>query len=151
MELNTADDYFDAFKHYAALHRAYSGKFILNTRPREHWVRSIMMHKKVRWGRRKLLQHYDLRFGTTDLNRVADLWREAWEEHHRRVREEIPAGILLEFDIESEPARATVRFCRRTALMRAFLHAGERDDEPVSGASWAPVYRWRSSTTSRPV
>ncbi len=102
MDLNTADDYFDAFKHYAALHRAYSGKFILNTRPRERWVRSIMMHK-ARWGRRKLLQHYDLRFGTMDLDRVAELWREEWEEHHRRVREEIPAGILLEFDIESDP------------------------------------------------
>ena len=102
MSLDAADDYFDAFKHYAELRRAYGGKFILNTRPREHWVRSIMM-QRARRGRRHLHRHYELRFGTTDLDRVAELWREEWEEHHRRVREEIPAGILLEFDIESDP------------------------------------------------
>ena len=103
MNLNEPDDYFDAFKHYGALHRAYGGKFILNTRPVEHWVRSVMAHKSERFGRAALRRHYELRFGTADPARVAACWRAEREAHHRRVREEIPAGILLEFDIESDP------------------------------------------------
>ena len=102
MNLNAPDDYFDAFRHHLALHRAYGGRFILNTRPVEHWVRSVMAHMAERHGR-GALRHYELRFGTADPARVAACWRAEREAHHRRVREEIPAGILLEFDIESDP------------------------------------------------
>ena len=102
MNLNTPHDYFDAFKEYEAFHRAYGGQFILNTRPVEHWVRSIMAHEEARLRRRRL-QNYELRFGTTDLAKVADCWRAEWEAHHRRVREVIPPERLLVFDIESDP------------------------------------------------
>ena len=99
---NAPDDYYDAFKHFGALRRAYGGRFILNTRPVEHWVRSLMTHKAQR-KRRDLLAHYELRFGTTDLERVAQCWREEWDAHHRRVLAEVPAEELLVFDIESDP------------------------------------------------
>ena len=102
MNLTAPDDWFDAFKHYGALHRAYGGRFILNTRPVEHWVRSLMAHLAERHGR-GAARYYELRFGTAEPERVAEGWRAEREAHHRRVREEIPAGILLEFDIESDP------------------------------------------------
>ena len=102
MNLNAPDDYFDAFKHHQALHRAYGGKFILNTRPVENWVRSVMAHKAECFDR-AALRHHELRFGTSDPARVAECWRAEREAHHRRVRQEIPGEILLEFDIESDP------------------------------------------------
>ena len=103
MNLTEADDWFDGFRHYEALRRAYGGRFILNTRPVENWVRSVMAHKRARMGRRKALEHYELRFGTADLAEVAECWRTQREAHHREVRAALPAEILLEFDIESDP------------------------------------------------
>ena len=103
MNLNEPDDYFDAFKHYGALQRAYGGRFILNTRPVEHWVRSVMAHNAAFFDRAALRRHYELRFGIADPARVAACWRAEREAHHRRVRQEIPGELLLEFDIESDP------------------------------------------------
>ena len=110
MILTEADDYFDAFKHYGALRRAYGGKFILNTRPRERWVRSVMAHNARRLGRRKALEHYELHFGTAELAQVAQCWRAEWDAHHRQVLEEIPGEILLVFDIESDPPQRLCDF-----------------------------------------
>ena len=115
MNLNAARDYFDAFKHYGALRAAYGGKFILNTRPVEHWVRSLMAHQAQR-GRREMRLNYELRFGTSDAARVADCWRAEWEAHHRNVREEIPEERLLVFDIEADPPE---RLCDFIGLPRA--------------------------------
>ena len=106
---NAADDYYDGFMHYAALRNAYGGRFILNTRPVERWVRSAMAHKALR-GRREMLAHYALRYSTTDLDRVAECLRGEWDAHHRRVRAEIPADELLVFDIESDPPEALCDF-----------------------------------------
>ena len=102
MTLNEPDDYVDAFKEYHAFRRAYRAKFILNTRPVEHWIRSIMEHEAKR-PREQRFQIDHLRFGTTDPARVAACWRAEWEAYHRRVRAEIPPGLLLVFDIESDP------------------------------------------------
>ena len=110
MNLTTPDGYFDAFKHHLALHRAYGGRFILNTRPLEHWVRSVMAHNMARFGRAALRRHYELRFGTADPARVAECWRAEREAHHRRVCEEIPGELLLEFDIESDPPELLCEF-----------------------------------------
>ncbi len=85
MNLNEPDDYFDAFRQYGALRRAYGGKFILNTRPVEHWVRSVMAHNVERFGRAGLLRHYELRFDAAEPERVAARWRAEREAHHRRV------------------------------------------------------------------
>lgn len=116
MNLNTPDDYFDGFKEYAALRRAYGGRFILNTRPREHWVRSIMAHEARRMRRRRF-RNYRLRFGTDDPAEVADRLRAEWDEYHARVRSEIPAGILLVFDIESDPPE---RLCDFIGVPRCY-------------------------------
>ena len=102
MDWNAANDFCDAFKEFAAFRRAYGGRFILNTRPVENWVRSVMSNR-ARRGRRQMTAHHELRFGTTDPEEVAQRWREEREAHHRRVLAEIPAAELLVFDIESDP------------------------------------------------
>lgn len=130
MNWNAADDYYDAFKEYGAFRRAYGGRFILNTRPMEHWVRSVMAYKMQR-GRREAEAHWRLRFGTADPEAVAAGLRGEREEHHRRVLAEIPADELLVFDIEADPPerlcdfvgvpRECARFWRReNALMNPF-------------------------------
>ena len=102
MNRNAADDYCDAFKEHAAFRRAYGGRFILNTRPMERWIRSVMAYKAQR-GRREAAAHWTLRFGTADPDAVAAGLRAERETHHRRVLAEIPADELLVFDIESDP------------------------------------------------
>ena len=102
MNWNAADDYCDAFKEFGALRRAYGGRFILNTRPMDNWIRSVIAYK-ARRGRREMRAHWTLRFGTADLDAVARCLRAEREAHHRRVLAEIPADELLVFDIESDP------------------------------------------------
>ena len=99
MDFQSPVDHFDGFKHFDALRAVYGGKFILNTRPVEHWIESVMR----RAGRRRPRAAHAARFGTDDPERVAACWRAEWEAHHRRVRSEIPAAFLLVFDIESDP------------------------------------------------
>lgn len=110
MNWTAPDDFYDGFKEHAALRRAYGGRFILNTRPVEHWVRSVMSHKALRLGRSGAAAHYRHRFGTADPEGVAERWRADWEAHHKRVRAEIPADELLVFDIESDPPEALCDF-----------------------------------------
>ena len=97
-------DYFDGFKQYPALLSHYGGRarFILNTRPREHWIRSVMAHNERRLGRRTAQAHYEWRYGETQPDQVADCLRAEWEEHHARVQREIPAERLLVFDVERD-------------------------------------------------
>ena len=98
-----ARDYYDGFKQYPAL-LAYYGdraRFILNTRPLEHWIHSLRTH----YGNRPaqvMHAHYEWRYGTTDLNVIEKLWRAEWKEHHARVRQEIPPEQLLIFNIETD-------------------------------------------------
>ena len=97
-------DFYHGFKQYSAL-LAYYGpqaRFILNTRPLEHWIRSLRAHYGNRPAR-MMQAHYEWRFGTSDPDRVEAHWRMEWKEHHARVRQEIPASQLLVFDIESDP------------------------------------------------
>ena len=60
--------------------------------------------------RGEMLVHYAFRYGTADLDRVAECLREEWDAHHRRVVAEIPADELLVFDIESDPPEALCDF-----------------------------------------
>ena len=112
MDFQTRDDHFDGFMHFEALDDAYGGRFILNTRPVEHWLASIMRHA----GGRALRTAHAARFGTGDPEEAAALWRAAWEAHHRRVRASIPPERLLVFDIESDPPE---RLCGFAGLPRA--------------------------------
>lgn len=130
MNHNEPDDYFDAFKEYAALDRAYGGRFILNTRPREHWLRSRMSHDARRLRARRLANHR-LRFGTDDPAEVADRWRAEWEEHHRRVVAEIPAERLLVFDIESDPPE---RLCDFVGVPRSCARHWRRENPSMNAA-----------------
>ena len=98
-------DFYDGFKQYPALlaHYGERARFILNTRPLEHWVRSMKTHPQyLRWPTHVLRSHYKSRYGTTDLQAVEEIWREEWKAHHARVRDGIPAGQLLVFDIHSD-------------------------------------------------
>ena len=128
MNWSAADDYYDAFKQYETLRRAYGGLFILNTRPVDNWVRSVMAHKAQR-GRREMLAQYALRFGTTDLEEVARLWRADWAEHHRRVHETIPADELLVFDIESDPPE---RLCDFVGVPRSCARFYTRENATMN-------------------
>ena len=97
-------DYFDGFKQYSALLSHYGGRarFILNTRPREHWIRSVMAHNDRRLGRLAAQKHYKWRYGAERPDQVKDCLRAEWEDHHARVQQEIPAGQLLVFDVERD-------------------------------------------------
>ena len=99
MDFQTPTDHFDGFRHFDALLGAYGGRCILNTRPVERWLESVM--RNAEHPRRRAANR--ARFGTDDPGEVAEYWRAAWEEHHRRVLAEIPGGSLLVFDIESDP------------------------------------------------
>ena len=112
MDFQDADDHFDGFKHFPELLAAYGGRFILNTRPVEHWLASVTRHA----GRRRWRARHRARFGTGDPARVAACWRAEWEAHHARVLAELPPDRLLVFDIESDPPE---RLCDFAGLPRA--------------------------------
>lgn len=128
MNWNAADDYCDAFKEFAAFRRAYGGRFILNTRPAEHWVRSVMAHKALR-GRREADAHWMMRFGTADPETVAAGLRADREAHHRRVLAEIPPDELLVFDIESDPPE---RLCDFLGLPRGSARHWRRENATMN-------------------
>lgn len=99
MDFQEEDDRFDGFRHFEALDAAYGGRFILNTRPMEHWIASVMRSA----GQRRVQRAHESRFGTSDPRRVAALWRAEREAHHARVQAVLPAERLLVFDIEGDP------------------------------------------------
>ena len=127
MDFQVLGDHFDGFRHFDALRAAYGGKFILNTRPVEHWLRSVL--RRAAYPRLRAI--HEARFGTGDLARVAECWRAEWEAHHRRVRAELPADVLLEFDIESDPPE---RLCDFVGVPRACARHWTRENPSV----WQP-------------
>ena len=114
MDWFAARDYVDGFKQYPDLLAYYGGRarFILNTRPVEHWIRSLWTHHERR-DAAVVREHYLWRYGTTDAAAVTKIWRWEWEKHHARVRAEIPPEQLLVFDIESD---SPVRLCEFAGL-----------------------------------
>ncbi len=129
MNWNAADDFCDAFKAFAAFRRAYGGRFILNTRPMESWVRSVTVHKAQR-GRREAAAHWTLRFGTADPEAVAAGLRADREAHHRSVIAGIPPDELLVFDIESDPPE---RLCDFLGLPRGCARHWTRENATMNG------------------
>ena len=105
-----AEDWFDGFVHFRELEAAYGGqaggsRFILNTRPLDHWVRSVMAHANRRPHWRHWAAHHLRRFDTEDPERIAEGWRALRAAQHRRVRAALPPVRLLVFDIESDARR----------------------------------------------
>ena len=100
MDYVEAGDWFDGFRCFRELAAAYGGKFILNTRPVEHWVASVMAQDALRGIQEA---HALKRFGTSDPAHIAEGWRALRERHHREVLADIAPERLLVFDIERDP------------------------------------------------
>ena len=109
MQYEDGADYFDGMAYFRELDAAYDARFVLNTRPLDHWLRSLAVHY-ARRPRALGLPCLEARFGTTDPVRVAEGWRALREAHHRRVRAELPPERLLVFDIESDPPERLCEF-----------------------------------------
>ena len=115
MQYEDGADYFDGMAYFHELDDAYDARFVLNTRPLDHWLRSLAAHY-ARRPRALRLPCLEARFGTTDPSGVAEGWRALREAHHRQVRAELPPERLLVFDIESDPPE---RLCEFIGVARA--------------------------------
>ena len=121
MDFQDEDDRFDGFKHFEALDAAYGRRFILNTRPLDNWLASVMRSA----GQRRVRRAHESRFGTSDPQRVAALWRAEREAHHAHVLAALPAGRLLVFDIEADPPE---RLCDFIGVPRACARFWTREN-----------------------
>ena len=116
MQVEDGADHFDGMRYFAELDAAYDARFVLNTRPLDHWLRSLAVHY-ARLPRALGPRCLEARFGTTDPTRVAEGWRALREAHHRRVRAELAPERLLVFDIESDPPE---RLCEFIGVPQAY-------------------------------
>jgi hypothetical protein len=111
MEYYFADGYFEGYKLYRELMETYEdSRFILNTRDRESWIRSMMTHARRPGPFRQYPEYHRQKYGTTDWKVICDIWRGEWDEHHEKVQAEIPAERLLVFDIEKDDPRRLCEF-----------------------------------------
>ena len=98
------------FKH---IDKCYPGsKFILNTRPREKWIRSRFSHLRGRFARKRA------RRGRLTMKALARKWRRQWDDRHSDVKEyfrERP-GDLLVFNIEKDSPEKIRDFLHGTGL-----------------------------------
>ena len=108
MEFTDPTDYFEGFKCYREIMRDYpDAKFILNTRDRKRWLRSMR-----RWALYKNRMAYlSHRYGTTNLREFSAALSRDREAHHRNVLATVPASRLLVFDVERDPPEKLCRFC----------------------------------------
>ena len=151
MDFQDEDDCFDGFKHFETLDAAYGGRFILNTRPMAHWVASVMATA----GQRRVRRAHESRFGTSDPERVAALWRAEREAHHAHVLSVLPPERLLVFDIEADPPE---RLCDFVGVPRGCARFWTREN-PTPGrlgtllddALPAPLKRAVPDAVKRPV
>ena len=143
MAFRSPTDHFDGFVHFEALLAAYGGRFILNTRPVEHWLASMLR----RQARRRWRAAQARRYGTAEPGRVAERLRAEWEAHHRRVREAVPPGRLLVFDIESDPPE---RLCDFVGVPRARA-ALYTHENPAFNALGALLEQWLPRPVKRAV
>ena len=100
--------YFEGFKCYREMMRDYpDAKFILNTRDRKRWLRSMR-----RWALYKDRKAYlSYRHDATNLRRFSTALSRDWEAHHRDVVATVPGSRLLVFDVERDPPERLSRFC----------------------------------------
>ncbi len=111
MEYCYGEGYFEGYRHYRELMEAYEdSKFILNTRDRENWIRSNVIHARRHCSNTENAEFYRNEFGTTEWDGISDIWRQRWDEHHEKVIEDIPADRLLVFDIENDDPKMLCDF-----------------------------------------
>ena len=76
--------YLEGYKLYPHLAAQYpNAVFILNTRNREDWIRSRLVHgKKISYAKRAMAY-----YGAASIDELTERWRAEWKDHHRRVTE----------------------------------------------------------------
>ena len=101
MEYLSRTDWFDGFRHYEALMQEYEdSRFILNTRGKESWLKSMIALGESKPG--VMAAYYHNRYGTNDVAELTQIWSADWDSHHHEVISRIPADRLLVFNIETD-------------------------------------------------
>ena len=135
MDFKAPADGFEGRLHHRELLAAYGGLFVLNTRPVEHWLRSMTADLA---SRPVMRAHCRWRFGTADPERVAARLRAEWDAHRRAVAADIPAERLLVFDVESD---APERLCDFVGVPRACARHWARRNPSMGPAGRALAAR----------
>ena len=88
-----------AHKYYKTFYQQYKGSyFILNTRPKENWIKSRCNH-----GKGALLKHFEVQFGFSAQQTIA-YWSKEWDSFHKKTQEFFSNKTrFLKFDIENDP------------------------------------------------
>ena len=81
MEYLDNDIFLEGYKLFPYLAAQYpDAVFILNTREREGWINSRFRH-----GERTYAARHKAYYNVKSDDQLADIWRNEWEQHHRRV------------------------------------------------------------------
>jgi len=105
LECVTGDQVIEIREHFKEIERSCSDLiFILNTRSKDDWLRSRREHFKGRY-----IAHYR-RIWNTDNESIVARWSQQWDDHHRAVREELPAEKLFEFNADNPDVAGLCRF-----------------------------------------
>lgn len=98
MEKTTYEENIEVGKYYEYIHSYYPDSFyVLNTRPRDNWIRSRLNHKD-------LTARYKSVYNLNSVDAVIEHWRNDWDRHHADVVSFFgkTGGRLLVFDIEED-------------------------------------------------
>ena len=114
MEASTDRFFVDAYKLFPFFHQHYpNAVFILNTRPRDAWLRSRLNHHKGEYA----VRHMRLLKLESEAA-LRESWVRDWDMHHGRVRTYFAAcgGRLIDFDIERDGPQKLVEGIPELAL-----------------------------------
>jgi len=124
MEFITPKGSLEAFKLFPYMATEFpDALFILNTRDREAWIRSRILHKDG-----VLLEAWKQAYGVSSKEEVTARWRDDWDRHHERVRHFFSGSPyrLLVFDIEQDPPeRLTAAFPQISFDMTKYGRRGD--------------------------
>ena len=109
MEYVSRSDWFEGWRHCERLlDECPDASFILNTRHKENWLRSMVALGESK--PRIMKAHYQSRYGTKDIAKIVTIWSREWDKHHREVVERIPTERLLVFDVEADQPELLCEF-----------------------------------------
>lgn len=107
-------------------HQCHNSKFILNTRNKDNWLRSRILHENGKY----------LSIISTKLNiskrDVVKLWSDEWDQHHLEVIDyfrDRPNDLLI-FNIERDPIEKLINFFNKELKLnpRLYIHKGKSSD-----------------------
>lgn len=134
MECRHGEGCFEGYRHCRELVDAYeSSEFILNTREREKRIRSLVIHTRRFCSNIEYADFYRKEFGSTEWEDFSEEWRQRWEEHHEKIRRQIPAGRLLVFDIERY---GPALLCEFVGLPVEGAKHYKRENPSLNGFGW---------------